>query len=141
MKNKKKEIIPFIKFHPGLSCLFSPAETVFILHMVNLEYFKAAGYRVSWSNAGYIRRMGLKECAFKRCVERFSQMKLLTRTYNSLGNRVFYSINMELYNRLVEIVSSTYDCERLAAFCDTKFRKEARPIESITAEEIRELEG
>jgi hypothetical protein len=137
--DKKKKTAAFIKFHPGLSCLFNPAETVFLLHMVNLEYFKSTGYRIVRTKAEYIKRTGLKECTFNRCVDRFSEMKLLTRSYNALGNRVFYDIDMDLYRKLVEIVSSTYDCDRLRAFCETKFKKEARLIESITPEEIDEL--
>ncbi|GAB6013310.1 hypothetical protein [Viscerimonas tarda] len=136
---EQREKISFVKYYPGLSVMFKPVETLFILHMVRFEFLKTAGFRIRWSKAEYARRMGLKECAFIRCVKRLSAMKLLEVSHNPEGNRVFYSFNMSLYYRLVEILSATSDHDRLTAFCNRQFKKAGRPIESITDDEIREL--
>jgi predicted transcriptional regulator len=138
-KENQKTALSFVKYYTGLSYLFNPAENQFIMHMVYVEYLKSVNYRIHWSKAEYIKRMGLKESAFNRCVNRLSQMKLLTRTYNDRGNRVYYSFDMERYNRLVEMLSITSNIDKLIAFCDENFKKQSRSIESITEDEINEL--
>jgi hypothetical protein len=138
-KQKQKKTIPFVKYYLELTYLFSAAEIQFIMHMVDIKFLKEAGYQTGWSKAEHMKRMGLNEYTFDKCVKRLQEMRLLSRTYNKLGNRVFYSFNMELYRRLVEILSVTCDIDRLIEFCDRNFKKQSRPIESITEEEIREL--
>jgi predicted transcriptional regulator len=138
-RENQKTALSFVKYYTGLPCLFNPAECLFIMYMVYVEYLKSVNYRIRWSKAEYIKRMGLKESTFNRCVNRLSEMKLLTRTYNDRGNRVYYSFDMELYNRLVEILSITSNIDKLIAFCDVNFKKQSRSIESITEDEINEL--
>jgi hypothetical protein len=138
MENKKKETAPFVKYHTGLSLLFSPVEMIFALQMVNYEYLKSNGYRVSLSKAEYARRMGMKEYTFEKCVSRFSEMNLLKRNYNALGNRVFYSFNRELYGKLLRIVAQTSDPEKLSLLFN-RLKKESCALESFTEEEINAL--
>jgi hypothetical protein len=138
-KKKKNETAPYVKYPLALSYLFNPVESRFILHMIEAEFLKKQGYDTGWTRAGYAKRMGLKECAFERCVKRMVDMELLAVRHNKLGNRVFFSFNMALYEKLVSILSATCHVDSLIDFCDTKFKKEARSIESITEQEIETL--
>jgi hypothetical protein len=138
VENKQKKNLPFIRYHTRLSLFFTPVEMIFALQMADYERLKASGRRISLSKAEYARRMGMKECAFERCVRCFIDLKLLTRQLNEQGNRVFYSFNMELYAKLIRIIAQTSDGGKLLAFFDT-FKKESRRLESISEEEIREL--
>jgi hypothetical protein len=139
-KKKLKRSIPFVKYYLELSYLFSPEECRFIMHMTDIEFLKKSGYQTGWSKKEYIKRMGLSEYSFDKSVERLQKMGLLSRTHNSLGNKVFYSFDMDLYNRLVEILSMTCDIDKLIAFCNINFVEQSRSIESITEQEINDLE-
>jgi hypothetical protein len=140
MESKQQEIIPFIKYHAGLSLFFHPVEMVFALQMANYEYLKSNGYRISLSKSEYALRMGMKEYTFEQCVRRFIKLKLLDRKYNARGNKVFYSFNMELYGKLIGIIAQAQDRDRLLAFFD-RLKKESRSIESISEEEILVLKA
>jgi hypothetical protein len=139
MNKKRGKGVAFVKYYPQFSALFNPAETCFILHMVHYEFIKSVGFQIHWTRGEYAERMGLKECAFKRCAKRLSAMNLLKISHNPEGNRVFYEFNMSLYNRLVEILSATTDMDKLVIFCDTHFKKTYRRIESISDDEIKLL--
>ena len=135
MENKTKDPLPFIKYHAGLSLFFNPAEMVFALQMANYEYLKSRGYRINLSKSEYALRMGMKDYSFEKCVNRFMELGMLTKNYNAMGNRVYYSFNMELYGKLIRIVAQSRGKNRLVAFFD-RIKKELRSIESITEEEI-----
>jgi DNA-binding MarR family transcriptional regulator len=107
--------------------------------MIEIDSLHKRGYDTQWTQSDYARRMGLKEYAFKRCVKRFVELNLLTVRYNTQGNRVYYSFNTEMYEKLVAILTVTGHVDRLIEFCDTEFKKGGRPIESITPEEIAAL--
>jgi hypothetical protein len=136
MENNKNENIPFVKYHTRLSLFFTPVEMIFAMQMADYERLKAGGRRIGLSKAEYARRMGMKDCAFERCVRRFSDLKLLTRQLNEQGNRVFYSFNMELYAKLIRIIAQTSNRDKLLAFFDT-LKKESRTLESISEENPR----
>ena len=135
MENNMNESVPFIKYHAGLSFFFNPAEMVFALQMANYEYLKQVGYRINFSKSEYARRMGMKEYTFEKCARRFMELGMLAKSYNALGNRVFYSFDMELYNKLIRITAQATDKNKLAAFFK-RLKKESRRVESITDEEI-----
>jgi hypothetical protein len=139
MGNKTQESSPFIKYHAGLSFFFNPAEMVFALQMANYEYLKQNGYRINLSKAEYARRMGMKEYTFEKCVMRFIDLKMLSRTYNKTGNMVYYSFDMELYGKLIHIVATARG-KRLSSFFE-RIKKEKRSIDGITEEEILALNG
>ena len=137
MENKKKESPVFIKYHPGLSYFFNPAEMVFLLQMSNFEYLKQSGYRVNLSKAQYAKQMGMKEYTFEKCVIRFTELGMLSKSHNALGNVVYYSLKMELYEKLIRIIAST-GRKQVAAFFES-IKAESRSIESISEEEIKAL--
>lgn len=137
-KNDLKRISPFVKYYIGLSYLFSPSEARFIMHMINFEYLKQHGYSTNWSKKDYILRMGLSKNAFNTCVKKFVEMKLLKKWNNDLGNKVFYSFDLQLYEKLIDILSSTNNVPELISFCQSTF-KQGRLIEDITEEEVLNL--
>lgn len=135
----KKNQVFFVKYPLCLSYLFSPTETRFIAHMIDAEFLKSYGYDTAWSRREWMRRMGLTEYSFDGAVKSLMKIGLLIKRNNDFGNRVYYTFNMELYDKLVSILSVTNNVDRLISFCEMKFRQEKRTIESITPEEISEL--
>lgn len=138
---EKETIQPFVKYYTGLSYLFSPIETRFILHMVDIEYKKANGYDTSWSRSEYMKIMGINQYSFDKSIKKLMRMKLLTRKYNRLGNKVTYSFNLSVYNRLIDILSSTCNIDKLIEFCDKNFIQLGRDIKSIRKDEIEALKS
>ncbi|MBF0577402.1 hypothetical protein [Dysgonomonas sp. GY617] len=137
MNNRQKsETLPFVKYHTGLSYLFNPAETRFILHMIDIEYKKSNGYNVNWSRAQYMKIMGLNEYTFDKCIKRMIEIGLLSKRNNDLGNKVYYSFDMKVYDKLVKILTSTYNVNKLIHFCDSVFKNQQRMVQSVTNDEI-----
>lgn len=136
MKNSEPS---FVKCHNKLSYLFNPYETRFIQHMLEIEFIKKCGYDTSWSKITYMKRMGLKENSFDKCVRKFVKLRLLDKTLNDQKNKVFYSWNMELYFRLVKILSITNDIDRIIDFCQVNFIEKNRMIDEISETEIETL--
>lgn len=139
MEKEKEATLPFVKYYTGLSYLFTPAETRFILHMVDIEYKKSNGFNTNWSRSEYMKIMGLNQYSFDKTIKKLMRMKLLTRKYNRLGNHVSYSFNVSLYNKLIEILSATCNVNKLIEFCELNFNKLGREIRSIKKEEIEKL--
>lgn len=107
--------------------------------MLEIAFLKSQGYDTDWAKATYIKRMGLKETSFDKCVQKMTQMKLLHKWNNSQKNKVYYSWNWTVYEKLIRILSSTNNIDALIKFADTYFKKNNRTIESITEDEIRSL--
>jgi hypothetical protein len=107
--------------------------------MINAEFLKSSGFDTDWSRKEWMRRMGLTEYSFDNAVKSLMEIGLLAKENNDLGNKVYYSFDMEQYNKLVSILSVTHNIGKLIDFCEIKFKKEKRTITSITSEEIAEL--
>lgn len=140
-RTSKNNTFPFVKYYTGLSYMFSPAETRFILHMADIEYKKGCGYIMNLTRSDYMKIMGLNEYSFDKCIGRLVELELLSKTNNEKGNRVYYSFNMKLYEKLVGILSSSGNVDKLIAFCKKNFIEGARSIDSITEEEIQNLKS
>ncbi|NDV80808.1 hypothetical protein D0T87_02295 [Bacteroides sp. 51] len=136
----KRQRVYYVKIPIGFSYLLSPTQERFLIHMVDFDYLKRYGNDINWSKAEYMKRMGLTEYAFDRAAKKLVQMGLIDKSVNEAGNRVYYSLNKPVYDRLGVILSSTRNVNRLISFCETKFMKENRDIMSITDEELEELE-
>lgn len=136
----RKNKVYFVKYPLCLSCLFSPTQTRFIAHMIEAEFLKSCGYNTDYSRKEWMRKMGLTEYSFDNAVKTLMEMGILSKRNNVLGNRVYYSFDMDVYDQLIAILSATENIEKITHFCDTKFKQEKRTVESITAEEISELE-
>lgn len=139
MKKNDSSEIPFIKFHKVLSLLFNPSEVIFILHMLDIESLKKQGHKIEWTRGFYMARMGMTPYTFDKCIETLLAIDLLTKTNNTDGNKVYYSLNMDLYTRLVQILSANKNVYTMIDFCKKNFKSGNRKIESITDEEIIEL--
>ncbi|WP_165020627.1 hypothetical protein [Dysgonomonas sp. ZJ279] len=133
---KQKRTFQFVKYHTCLAYIFKPAEIVFIMRMIEVEFMKLNGFYINWTRAEYMKRTGLKVYTFDKCIKKLSEMKLLTKANNELGNEVYYSFDMKLYNKLLEILHATRDVDKLIDFCYTNFEEQSRSIDSISREEI-----
>lgn len=142
MEEKRElEKIPFVKYHICCSYLFSPAESRFIVHMLDMEYKKSRGFYTDWSRNEYMKIMGLNEYTFDKCVDRLLALNLLSRSYNRKGNRVYYSFNMETYGRLIRILSSTQDIGKIKEFCGRLIRDKKCNLDMVTEEEVASLKS
>jgi|GEM_PF-736174 len=139
LQKDQYEKFPFVKYYPGLSYMFSLAETRFIIHMLDIEFKKKNGYNTNWTRAKYMKLMGMNEYNFDKSVKRLVELNLLEKTNNSSGNRVYFSFNMDLFFQLVKILSATCNVNKLIAFCDKNFKENNRRIDSITDDEIKDL--
>lgn len=138
MRNECLRKFLYVEYPLALSYLFTPSEARFILHMINFEYLKKHGFLTNWSNAEYIKRIGISKNAFNNCVKKLIKMKLLKKWNNKLGNRVYYSFDLEVYTKLIYILSCTNNVDELIKFCNISF-KQGRLVEDITEKEIIEL--
>lgn len=138
MRNECLRKFLYVEYPLGLSYLFTPSETRFILHMINFEYLKKHGFSTNWSNAEYIKRMGISKNAFNNSVKKLIHMRLLKKWNNKLGNRVYYSFDLEVYGKLVDILSCTNNVDELIKFCEMYF-KQGRLVEDIAEREIVKL--
>jgi len=84
-------------------------------------------------------RTGTTPYTFDKCIETLLAIDLLTKTNNTDGNKVYYSLNMDLYIRLVQILPANKNVYAVIDFCKKNFKSGNRKIESITDEEIIEL--
>ena len=141
MNNKKSESLPFVKYHTGLSYLFSPAETRFILHMVDIEYKKSTGFNTNWIKRQFMKIMQLNEYTFDNCIKKMIAIGLLGKRHNELGNKVYYSFDMQVYEKLVKILTSTYNVDKLINFCESYLKNNSRTIQSITKDEMMSLKA
>jgi hypothetical protein len=78
------------------------------------------------------------EHAFDTAAGSLTDLGLVVRTGSR--NSVHYALNVEMYDRLVEIVSWAQNVERLSGFLDFNLRKLGRSIDSITDGELDKLQ-
>lgn len=126
----------FVKCYLNLGRLFDPAEMLFILHMQQVEFLCQASQGGRWSKKFLMKKMGLGEKVFDRCVRRLEQMELLIV---SSDYHPVYRWDTALYERLVEILSATDNLEALDGFCRRMFLEEKRCIRGISDFEVEML--
>lgn len=124
-----------VTFYLNLSCLFDPAEVVFLLHMVDMEYMKQSGYNTAWSKEFLLLRMNLGIRLFDRVTKKLISMGLLSK--DKVGNKYAYSLDMKAYRKLVGFLSLTNDIFKLKAFCETVFIKGKRKIQDVTGSDLK----
>lgn len=127
-----------VTFHLNLSCLFDPAEIVFLLHMLDMEHMKQNGYNTTWSKEFLLLKMNLGVRLFDRVTKKLISMGLLTK--EKTGNKYAYSLDLKAYRKLVGFLSLTNDIFKLKAFCETVFIKEKKKIQDITESDIEVLD-
>lgn len=126
-----------VKYHLGLSCILSPKEARFIMHMVEIHHLDRWGYKTDYTRAEYMKRMGLGEHAFDSAARSLTGLGLVVRVGNR--NSVHYSLNAKVYDRLVEIVSGTRNIGKLSEFMHLNLRMLGRSVDDITIEEIEQI--
>lgn len=127
-----------VTFYLNLSCLFDPAEVVFLLHMVDMECMKQSGYNTAWSKEFLLLRMNLGIRLFDRVTKKLISMGLLSK--EKAGNKYAYSLDMKVYRKLVGFFSLTNDIFKLKTFCETVFIKGKKKIQDVTGSDLKILD-
>ena len=139
VKPGRKPQEPFIKTYPGISYLLSPDEERFLKHMVDIEFLERCGHKTDFTRREYMERMGLKEYTFDHCAKNLCDLELISKTSDSSRNKVHYTLNRPVYDKLILIATITRNHKRLIDFFGFNILKLGRTIESITDEEIDSL--
>lgn len=138
-KPKQRSKGCWVKGYVGFSYLLTPTQERFMKHMVDIQRQRDAGYKADYTRAEYMEMMDLKEFSFDSCAKSLLEMGLITRLAESSRNRVFYLLNHENFERLVDLVSATSNRTRLARYIHRNLKKLGRKISDITDEEIELL--
>lgn len=138
--SKKKNNTPaFYMFYKGLMMAFDITEAAFMVYMADLDAQREIGHKTIRPLEAHLSHLGFGRRNFNRCVDKTIRMGLLERV--PIDGMYDYIWNMQAYNRLVRIVSSTNSYNALRSFCKRVFDDERRRIESITNDEIQELKA
>lgn len=129
----------FEKCYPGFSYILTPDEERFLKHLKEIEFLRRMGQKVDFTRAEYMRRMGLKEYTFDQCGKSLCRLGLAIKTSDSSRNRVHYRLNEPVYEKLVRVVSTTRNIERLIGFFDFHVRKLGKSIDELTDQDIEGL--
>lgn len=136
MKKKTNPAASFEKAYPGFSYILTPDQERFMKHMTEIAFLRRRGEKTDFTRAEYMRRMGLKEYTFDRCAKSLCELGLIIKTADSSRNRVHYSLNEPVYDKLVRIVSTTRNIDRLIGFFAFHVFKLGKSIESLSDEQI-----
>jgi len=129
--------LAFTKFYNIFFGIFSPDEIVFLLYVVNLHYLTRAGFSTAKNKLDHSLKCGMSTDRFDACVEKFSSMGLIAVLKPKIG--IFnYSIDMNDYKRLVQMIADVRHFSVAKKMCTKFFKIDKRTIESITYEEIDE---
>lgn len=124
-----------VHFHIGLSYVLSPCESRFVQYLLSGGQIRKYGASTYMNQSDYVKAMGLNDNSFRTCTRNLQRLGLLKKWNNNLGNKVFYALDDERYEKLIKILSSTNNLNELIRFCRNTFRQ-GRSIDSITKEEI-----
>lgn len=122
----------------NLCHIFDPDEMVFLINMAITHEMTLSGKRTNWNKGILMDRMNMTTSVFNRCEKRLLNLKLLEREIVT-GKRYSYNLNMELYKRLIQIVTASDDFSVVKEFCKRNFIDENKSITDITDEEIDQL--
>lgn len=139
MSPQTNELDLLRKATPGFSYVLTPEEERFLKHLKEIEFLKKLGHKVDFTRGEYMRRMGLREYTFNQCGKSLCRLGLVVKTSNSSRNRVHYRINEPVYEKLIRIVSTTRNIDRLIEFFSFHVFKLGKSIDELTDEEIARL--
>ena len=139
MKPGRKPTESFEKSYPGFSYVLSPDEERFLKLMKEIAFLRRRGEKTDFTRAEYMRRMGLREYTFDHCAKSLCGLGLIIKTADSSRNKVHYSLNEPVYDKLVRIVSTTRNIDRLIEFFNFHVFKLGKSIEELNDEEIEGL--
>ncbi len=128
-----------VDYHILLPLIFTPAEQIFIMHMINIEKRKEKGLFVPMGRSAHMKQMQLTQYAFDKCIYKMTQLGLLAKRNNKKKNRVYYCFDIYKYAQLIKIISGTENLDKLKEFCHKNFIIRIRSIDSISDQEIKNL--
>ena len=134
---KVKKAPAFYKFYKGLMMAFDLPESAFMVYMADLNEIRKLGYNTLRPLRTHLGCLGIGRRSFERCIMKTTSMGLLKRV--DVDGKYDYFWDMEAYNRLIQIVSTTTKYTVLREFCNKAFEKDKRTVMSITYDEIQEL--
>jgi len=134
---KVKKAPSFYKFYKGLMMAFDLPESAFMVYMADLNEIRKLGYNTLRPLRTHLGCLGIGRRSFERCIMKTTSMGLLKRV--DVDGKYDYFWDMEAYNRLIQIVSTTTKYTVLREFCNKAFEKDKRTVMSITYDEIQEL--
>lgn len=134
---KEKKIPTFYKFYKGLMMAFDLPESAFMVYMADLDALRNLGHKTTRSLDAHLNHLGIGRRTFNRCVCKTIRMGLLERV--PVDGMYDYFWDMQAYDRLVRIVSSTNSYVALRSFCKRVFDDDKRSVLSITEDEIYKL--
>ena len=134
---KVKKAPAFYKFYKGLMMAFDLPESAFMVYMADLNEIRKLGYNTLRPLRTHLGCLGIGRRSFERCIMKTTSMGLLKRV--AVDGKYDYFWDMEAYDRLIQIVSTTTKYTVLREFCNKAFEKDKRTVMSITYDEIQEL--
>lgn len=134
---KEQKTPTFYKFYKGLMMSFDLSEAAFMVYMADLDALRNLGHKTIRPLSVHLNYLGFGRRTFNRCVDKAIRMGLLERV--AIDGMYDYFIDMQAYNRLVSIVSSTNSYVALRSFCKKVFDDDKRNIQSVSEEEICKL--
>ena len=128
----------FVKIHPNLGCMLSATEVAFLVLLLDQEYYRNVGCDSAWSRAYFQKHTGVSNATFVKCAERMKAIGLVSSHHEKAGEKKKYSLNIDAYNRMLELLDSTNNREALTSFC-VSFFSGSNSIMSISKEQIETL--
>ena len=135
MKDQSKFV--FYRFYKGLMMAFDLPESAFMVYMADLNTIRELSYNTLRPMSAHLGCLGIGRRSFERCIKKTTSMGLLKRV--AVDGKYDYFWDMEAYDRLIQIVSTTTKYTVLREFCNKAFEKDKRTVMSITYDEIQEL--
>lgn len=126
------------KYCLNLGYIFDHAEMRFLINIAITHEMTLSGNKTIWNKGILMGRMNIKTSVFNRCAKKMIELKLL-EVEKIAGKRYSYSLNIELYERLILIVNASDDFLVVKEFFKKNFIDENRSITDITDEEIEQL--
>lgn len=136
LKLKREQCIAGLHF--GLLLALDERECKLMIYFLGSSGVEKAGKSTYINQDDCLKMTGMKLNAFRLGVNGLIKLGLVSRWHNQQGNKVFYSLNEDVYEDLLSILSLTNDLKELSLFCHKTFRK-GRSINSITENERRSL--
>ena len=134
---KEQKSYAFCKLYKGLMMAFDLPESAFMVYMADLDALRNLGHKTVRPLNAHLNHLGFGRRTFDRCVNKCIRMGLLERV--SIDGMYDYFWDMQVYDRLVRIVSSTNSYVALRSFCKKVFDEEGRSVVSVTDDEICRL--
>lgn len=136
LKLKRSQYIAGLHF--GLLLALGERECKLMIYFLGSSGVEKTGKSTYINQEDCLKMTGMKLNTFRLGVNSLINLGLVSRWHNQQGNKVFYSLNEDIYEDLITILSLTNDLKELNLFCQKTFRK-GRSINSITDDERQSL--